>query len=105
MDVDERAAARAKVVAAANSGESPTAHYSKPDLEWAFRGCEDELEQLEARAAERREELKVARLRAQAAEMVPSILNEWHREEQAALRARAVAEARRRLGLDETSGS
>jgi hypothetical protein len=101
----KRVAAREKVAAEARSGNSPSSLFAPEDLAWAFVGCEGELEHLEARAAERREEQKAARLSTEISALVPAILAEWDADEKAARRARAYAEARRRVGSDEAAAS
>lgn len=97
---ERRARARERITGAArNGGVSPSSRYSREDLLWAF--SEEELADLEQTAERVREEQRRRRSSAatsrQVRDMTRRVLAEWD----AARRAEAEEEARRRLGLDE----
>jgi hypothetical protein len=102
-DEEARARARERVARTARAGQAPSTAYSEADLEWAFGGAHEaelvELEELAAQApaaeAERVEQLTRSR---EFQAMVARVLEEWEREREAELRAKAEVEARRRLG-------
>lgn len=101
---EQRARAREKVAAAARQGEDPHSVFSAEDLTWAFDGHRDELAQLvdvaeQARRLEADNRHRVHGSRALARE-TQRVLDEWDQKAQAERRAAAMAEARRRLGLD-----
>lgn len=104
-DAERRQRARDKVASRAAAGKVPSQTWAPHDLEWAFEGREQELEDLErlaveageARRAERREVSQAQELRRVTMQIEQGMIAAEKRER----RARAEAEARRRLGLDE----
>ena len=103
-DEEQRADAREKVAGAARRGEQPTDYYSADDLEWAFgAGHEDELAALEQQAgavrlAKRAKQEAAPRVR-QLEKMTSIVLKEWDAADAAERRAKATAEASKRLGI------
>jgi hypothetical protein len=98
---DERERAREKVAAAARRGEDPRSTFPLADLEWAFRGCEDELAQLGS-IAEQERTARARRIRERDAadelrDETNRVLKQWDIAEQAERRAKAEAEARQRI--------
>ena len=102
--VKERAKSREKVAADARFQQlSPRLLYSADDLEWAFRGHENDLEELEAEIP-RLIAARIDRERRSAETenvnwMTQTVLDEWGQAEQAERRRNATIEARKRLGL------
>jgi hypothetical protein len=93
----QRAEAREKVAADARRGVIPSVAYQLTELQWAFADHMDELEHLEQEAHDRRareHEAGEASIRRHAVEReTERVLAEWDAER----RAKAEAEARRRL--------
>lgn len=98
-DEAQRAAARGKVSKAAHEGKSPSSYWSASELEWAFGGYEDDLEDLERIAdQERQAEMERERLAARRREVdftAKQLLKQWAEDEEREKRARAFAEAER----------
>jgi hypothetical protein len=97
-DEELRARARERVARTARAGTPPRELYSPDDLEWAYRGDEEELAVLEEEAA------KVPASEAQHQEQVQrrrqlqAMTDQVLAEQEAERRRKAEAEARRRLG-------
>jgi hypothetical protein len=98
---EKRAAARTEVAVAARKGEQPREYYSAEDLAWAFRGFEDELGELEKVAAKVLAARPRRHLEKQVIDRAMRIESEWAAQEKSERRERAIAEARRQLGIDE----
>jgi hypothetical protein len=97
-----RAKARERVARSARAGQAPSDLYDAGELEWAFAGVHEELEELEelaaqAPAAEAEHRSSIERSRELEA-ATDRVLAEFDAEEAAKRRAKAQAEARRRLG-------
>src|SRR5688572_6014087 len=99
---DDRRRARVTVEASARQGHAPTATYPADDLAWAGFTPE-ELERLDAQAAEAREQKAAAEEKRQQSRalrlMTERVLQELEQEEAAKRRAKAEKIARERLGL------
>lgn len=100
---ERRAIAREQVRDAARAGKTPADEFKPDDLAWAFRGSEDELEQLGREAErvrnERRErDAHLAQRKALRLETEKAV-KELQAEEERELRERAEKIARKRLGL------
>jgi len=100
---EKRARARADVAEAVRRGESLVL-FKANDLEWAFRGHEDELDELkqleQQKIAERGERHRALEAKDALTRMTKRVLAEWDREEQEERRAKAEAVARERLGME-----
>lgn len=98
---EKRAKARDVVVAAARRGEGPSV-FTSDDVAWAFRGHEDEIQQLEETAERSRAAARERETARDSAEllgrMTQRVLDEQEQEARAERRRTAEAEARRRLG-------
>jgi hypothetical protein len=101
-DAEKRADAREKVAARARNGYFPRDEHSEEDLAWAFAPPHaeelDELERVAEEARERRQARAARAVHGRAIKLkAQSILKEWEEVRWQA----ALAEARRRLGVEE----
>jgi hypothetical protein len=99
----KREQARERVRQDARRGQTPSTSWAAEDLAWAFRGLEDELDELETVAVEAREAI-AARREASARSnelrhMIEVVDREWQREAAAERKRKLETEARKRLGL------
>jgi hypothetical protein len=103
-DAEKRSRARKKVAGAARAGKTPNDSATRDVLEWAFRGHEQELQELEQTAelvhAARREAQKAAQRSQELSYMTERVLVEWDEQARAERRQKAQVEARRRLGWE-----
>lgn len=102
-DAENRARAREKVAALAKRGSRPSDWHDRQDLQWAFRGLEDELAALEEEAervqSERAAQIRTKEQSHEVRKLADRIESELLAEEKRARRRKAEAEARKRLGL------
>jgi hypothetical protein len=101
---EEYALYRKRVAELAARGSRPSDGFRADDLAEAFLHHEDELAELEQLAErvriEKRDRQQAVQTKQLLSRETKRVMDEWYREEQAKLRAKAEKVARERLGLE-----